>query len=250
MTTTHNTAVYDRWAARLLVGLALGAFVLSYAGMYALALDSGYGWLSILWPLVTETAVVIFSLVYLVAKLKGYHNRTLMPLIVACTGLSVVFNIAHAPVVDYLSRAAWALPPLILFAAFKTYVWLIEQDTNRAGAIATIAELTARIGADRQAAEQLSRQIDNLTAKRDTLKAEVSVMRTQAGGNGPRFSEATIDKARVIFADRPGITGSAMGRAVGISERKGRDLLKLVRAEAGPVNGAGPARVFTNGGGS
>ena len=79
-------------------------------------------------------------------------------------------------------------------------------------------------------------KIDTLTTKRDALKADLSAMRTQANGHTPRFSETTITKARAIYADSPLISGSAMGRAVGISERKGRDLLKLVKAEVGPID--------------
>lgn len=170
--THHNTATYDRWVARLLVGLALGAFVLSYAGMYALAIDSGFGWLSILWPLVTETAVVIFSLVYLVAKLKGYHNGYLMPLIVICTGLSVTFNIAHAPVANYLSRSAWALPPLLLFCSFKVYIWLVENDTNREGAITTLTELHDQLREMTAKSDSLTNTIEHQEAKLNDILSQ------------------------------------------------------------------------------
>src|SRR5688572_19541239 len=115
----------EKWTGNLLVFLAVGAFVLSFAGMYAVAVDAGYGWLSYLWPLVTESAVVIFSLLYLVAKLKDYENKYLMPVILGCTVLSVLFNVWHSPKTDYLSRAVFALPPLFLFAAFKGYLWKI-----------------------------------------------------------------------------------------------------------------------------
>lgn len=133
----------NHWTGKLLVFLAFGSFVLSYAGMYTVAVDAGYGWLSFLWPLVTETAVVIFSLVYLVAKLNNYNNRWLMPLILGCTGLSVLFNVGHVPQEDIFARAVVALPPLFLFAAFKTWIWKIEQDTRRHQVLATTAQLQA-----------------------------------------------------------------------------------------------------------
>lgn len=139
-----DTQKIEHWTSKLLMFLAFGSFVLSYAGMYAVAVDAGYSWLSFLWPLVTETAVVIFSLVYLVAKLKGYENRWLMPLIVGCTALSVAFNVWHSPKADYLTRSVVALPPLLLFASFKMWIWKIEQDTKRQGAIVGIDELNSR----------------------------------------------------------------------------------------------------------
>jgi hypothetical protein len=157
--TPIKTDTLEKWTANLLIFLAVGAFVLSFAGMYAVAVDAGYGWLALLWPLVTESAVVIFSLLYLVAKLKGYDNKYLMPVIIACTALSVMFNVWHSPKTDYLSRAVYALPPLFLFAAFKGYLWKVEQDTKRAGLVRSVTEL--------------SELRDLLTGELDTLRVEV-----------------------------------------------------------------------------
>lgn len=177
------TAKLEKWTGWLLVFLALGAFVLSFAGMYAVAVDAGYGWLAWLWPLVTESAVVIFSLILLNAKLDGYVNKYLHPVIIACTALSVAFNIWHAPGADLLTRAVVALPPIFLYTAFKTWIWKVEQDTRRAGLVTTLDTLTKE--RDRLTAEldtmrgELSQERDRLTQERDNLAGQVDTKRAE-----------------------------------------------------------------------
>jgi hypothetical protein len=193
--TPIKTDTLEKWTANLLIFLAVGAFVLSFAGMYAVAVDAGYGWLALLWPLVTESAVVIFSLLYLVAKLKGYENKYLMPVIIACTALSVVFNVWHSPKTDYLSRAVFALPPLFLFAAFKGYLWKVEQDTKRAGLVRSVTELS-------ELRDLLTGELDTLRAEVVTLagqieQAKAQVLTIQAGQIGEMSRSVTeLNEAR------------------------------------------------------
>lgn len=206
-----KTDTLEKWTGNLLIFLAVGAFILSFAGMYSVAVDAGYGWLSALWPLVTESAVVIFSLLYLVAKLKDYENRYLMPVIVGCTILSVVFNVWHAPS-DLLSRAVYALPPIFLFAAFKGYLWKIEQDTKRQGMIASLLELTRQLeerttalekaqAEERQLsaiAENTKRQIEEAKAELQQLQAAIEAGKVQQiAGNIQEMNEARQAKIEV-----------------------------------------------------
>ena len=176
-----NINKIEQWTGSLLVFLAVGAFILSFAGMYAVAVDSGYGWLAGLWPLVTESAVVIFSLVLLTAKLEGYRNWTLSPIIVTCTVLSVAFNVIHAPNDQWLTRAVVALPPIFLYAAFKTWIWKVEQDTKRAGLIKTIDNLVTEIdtvNAELQdkvsELDKVSGQVEQQQDKLDDILADIS----------------------------------------------------------------------------
>jgi DNA repair exonuclease SbcCD ATPase subunit len=124
-----------------------------------------------------------------VAKLKGYENRWLMPLIVGCTGLSVAFNVWHSPKADYLTRSVVALPPILLFASFKMWIWKIEQDTKRQEAIISIDELNERFTRlqldlsdfEREADQKRQRsqnKLDQLAQHRDTLQAEIDNLMT------------------------------------------------------------------------
>lgn len=155
----------EQWTGSMLVFLAIGSFILSFAGMYAVAVDSGYGWLAWLWPLVTESAVVIFSLVLLSAKLDGYKNSALQPIIITCTALSVGFNVLHAPNDNVLTRAVVALPPIFLYAAFKTWIWKVEQDTKRAGLVKTMTDLATEIDTVNGELQAKVSELDKLTGQ-------------------------------------------------------------------------------------
>jgi len=207
----NNTHKLEQWTSWFLVALAVGAFVLSFAGMYAVAVDAGYDWLSFLWPLVTETAVVIFSLVYLVAKLKAYHNRWLMPLIVACTSLSVAFNVVHAPAPDLLSRSVVALPPLLLFAAFKTWIWKVELDVTRQNAVVSIDELNDTFTKLQLEFSQFERDAEQ---QRDTLTAQVERERE-------RLADILSDQREAKRAtNRANVEEMNAARATKIEERR------------------------------
>jgi hypothetical protein len=179
MTKIQVSPNLERWTSWLLVFLALGAFVLSFAGMYAVAVDAGYGWLAWLWPLVTESAVVIFSLILLTAKLDGFHNHYLHLMIVGCTSLSVLFNIWHAPNSDLLTRAVVALPPIFLYAAFKTWIWKVEQDAKRAGLVMTLDNLRQDIDAVNAELQEHVQELDQLGQERDTLTGQIEALTVQ-----------------------------------------------------------------------
>ena len=122
----------DKLTNWLLLALAITSGIISYVGMLYVARDAGMGyWLSWLWPAITETAVVIFSLTLLKAKIRGYATWWLKIIIYSCAGMSSVFNVIHAPEQDWLSRAVWALPPIFLLASFETWIWQIEQDVKK-----------------------------------------------------------------------------------------------------------------------
>ena len=201
-----NATKIEQWTSKLLVFLAVGSFILSFAGMYAVAVDSGYGWLAWLWPLVTESAVVIFSLVLLSAKLDGYKNNALQPMIITCTVLSVGFNVLHAPNDKLLTKAVVALPPIFLYAAFKTWIWKVEQDTRRVGMVKTLADLRQNIDDVNSELQEQVAELDKVTHQRDilsqqleTLKAERETLeRDKTGSNLGNVSEMNQAKQQKI----------------------------------------------------
>ncbi|MCB0175803.1 MAG: DUF2637 domain-containing protein [Anaerolineae bacterium] len=195
----------ERWTGSMLVFLAIGSFILSFAGMYAVAVDSGYGLLAWLWPLVTESAVVIFSLVLLTAKLEGYKNNALQPMIVTCTVLSVVFNVLHAPNDQWLTKAVVAFPPIFLYAAFKTWIWKVEQDTKRAGLVKTMTDLVTEIDTVNGELQDKVSELDKLTGQIETLKAERDALKGDISETFPRNVQKMTDltaKRQTQAADR------------------------------------------------
>lgn len=223
-----NTQKIDIWTSRLLTALAFAAFVLSYAGMWSIATDAGYHpYLAFVWPAATEAAVVIFSLVYLASKLHGYRSYWIMPLIVGCTILSASFNVYHAPQPDWFLRLVWALPPLLLFAAFKTWIWKVELDTRRLTTVTTLADLRAEAERARVATAALRAEVETLTGKRDAAKSELDQLRKekrQASYVG--ITDDTRAEAAVILSERSDISGAELGRLLGKSDTTGRRLKK------------------------
>lgn len=223
-----NTQKIDTWTSRLLTALAFAAFVLSYAGMWSIATDAGYHpFLAFVWPAATEAAVVIFSLVYLASKLHGYRSYWIMPLIIGCTILSASFNVYHASQPDWFLRLVWALPPLLLFAAFKTWIWKVELDTRRLTTVTALADLRAETERARAEAAGLRADIEALTAKRDVIKSELDQLRKEKKQSSyTGIGDETRARAYAILAERSGISGAELGRLLGKSDSTGRKLKK------------------------
>jgi hypothetical protein len=229
--------------------------------MYYLAEDAGFSWLSFLWPLVTEAAVVIFSLVYLVSKVRGYKNMYLMPLIMLCTAISVGLNVAHAPTVGIVNAIAWSLPPLLLFGAFKTWIWITEQDLIRLNMIKSLDDLDEEFTSiqldlsqfereAKQTRQSITSEIEALAAKKTALEAKIDELKAEQREIKRDFSTSVGDETRYqawqILAERPDISGAALGRKLGKSDSLGRRLKRefegLSQEEAEPVvyvNGRG-----------
>lgn len=222
--TNRSTDRIDQWNSWLLIFLAGSSFILSYAAMYALAEEAGIFWLLVwLWPLTTEAGVVIFSLALLRARLHGYDSRLLYWLILLCTGLSVVFNVSHAPS-DLVKRAVFALPPLFLLLAFKTLLWQMEQDSRRSGLVTALSdlvtqreqaatelhELQVKLTGER---ETLTGEIDTLAGQRDRLSSELAALREQVSQMAKQVKESPRSEtvSRSSKADR--LEGKEMTRS-------------------------------------
>jgi hypothetical protein len=100
-------------------GLAAGAFLLSYDALHQLARTSHVpAVLSWLWPVIVDGFIVVASL----AVLQAVHTerRALYPwlLVLGFSGLSVTFNVLHAPT-NLVAQLVAAVPPLALVLSFE-----------------------------------------------------------------------------------------------------------------------------------
>jgi outer membrane murein-binding lipoprotein Lpp len=257
----RSTDRIDQWNSWLLIFLAGSSFILSYAAMYALAEEAGIFWLLVwLWPLTTEAGVVIFSLALLRARLHGYDSRRLYWLILICTGLSVAFNVSHAPA-DLVKRAVFALPPLFLLLAFKTLLWQVEQDSRRLGLVTALSDLAAerdKVTSEihelqvkqESSREALTAELDTLAGQRDRLSSELAALREQVNQmakqvkEGPKAEAVTRSKSKVdrLEGKSPervrqlrgeGLTWLQIADQLGVSESTAKRLYNQVE----PVNG-------------
>jgi hypothetical protein len=111
------------WLVGVLITLAsVVAFGLSYRGLFEWALH--HQWpvaVAVFFPLLIDVLIVVCEVILFVAAIDGdtpWHVRALAWLVLLVfTGISVVGNADHAATANALSRAGFALPPLVLAVA-------------------------------------------------------------------------------------------------------------------------------------
>lgn len=234
--------------------VTLAGIVLSYEALLDLAskagsINPGLTWL---WPLTLDALAVVASLNVLWAEIRKERDDYAWGLVIAFTLLSVIFNAVHAGLTNLLTLHSLApavvagvigvLPPVAAAFALHLLVRLLRRVLERIGVIAGLTALRdqmSQVSADltRVKAEaaatrvELERQTADLTAKRNALQAELAELRREKrcealiDPDAPaQPSEAIIERARQILAQRSDISGSELGRLLGRSESLGRRL--------------------------
>ncbi|MCQ3980229.1 MAG: hypothetical protein DPW09_42990 [Anaerolineae bacterium] len=241
-------------AAAGVLFVILAGIVLSYEALLDLASRTGsiHPGLTWLWPLTLDALAVVASLNVLWAEIRKEHDSYAWGLVIAFTLLSVIFNAAHAGLTNLLALHSLApavvagvvgvLPPIAAAFALHLLVRLLRRVLERISVMAGLAAL--REQASQAAAEltrvkaeaaailvELERQTADLTAKRDALQTELAELRREKRREGlldpdapAQPSEAIIERARQILAQRSAISGSELGRLLGRSESLGRRL--------------------------
>ncbi len=240
---------YRTSAAGVLV-LAAAAFTLSYDALHQLALDSrvrpALAWL---WPVVIDGTIVVALLTVLAARRAT--ARASYPWVLAglFSAASVAFNIAHAPDRP-VARLVFAMAPVAL--VLTTHL-LMQQATWRhqrppmAGQVPTSAAPGGRPAAAADTAV-MTGHATAMGAPQPDMGAAVAghepaiaVPRGEAAGQelGPEARAQRIYEQHQAAGAR--LSGAALARHAGISERHGRRLLAEFRAqEADRRNGDGP----------
>jgi uncharacterized membrane protein YdcZ (DUF606 family) len=217
-----------RWTYRIsatgVLVLAGAAFTLSYDALHQLALDSrvrsGLAWM---WPVVIDGTIVVALLTVLAAKRANARTSYPWTLAGLFSAASVAFNIAHAPDRP-VAQLVFAMAPVAL--VLTTHL-LMQQASWRhpRPAMAGQAPNPATPGGRPQAAP-------NTTAMAGSRPAMVVPMAGLAGQEPD--PEA---KARRIYEQHQAagarLSGAALARHAGISERHGRRLLAEFRAQEG-----------------
>ncbi|GIK37605.1 MAG: hypothetical protein BroJett011_14380 [Chloroflexota bacterium] len=248
--------------------------VLSYNALWDLASTAGsinYN-LAWLWPLTLDALAVVASLNVLWAEIRKERDGYAWSLVIAFTLLSVIFNAVHASLSNLLalhpltpvvvSGVVGVLPPVAAAFALHLLVSLLRRVLERVSVIAGLAGLrdqVNQVSADLAQAKaeaeaglnELERQTVDLTAKRNTLQAELAELRKQKRREAlidpdapAQPTEALIERARSILAQRSDISGSELGRLLGRSASLGRRLKQqLAPTITTNGNGHGPVEV-------
>ncbi len=156
--------------AALVLFLAVGAFVLSYDALKALALNNGVtSGLTWLWPLLVDGAIIIFSLAVLRGSLLGERVRYPWALVILFVALSIGFNIVHAQN-TLLARVIAAVPPVALALSFELFTGQLKAKVTRRGVVTTLSELEAMTGQKQLELDDLVAQIEQATTQENTLE--------------------------------------------------------------------------------
>lgn len=241
-------------AAAGVLFVTLAGIVLSYEALLDLAsragsINPGLTWL---WPLTLDALAVVASLNVLWAEIRKERDSYAWGLVITFTLLSVIFNAVHASLTNLLALHSLApavvagvvgvLPPVAAAFALHLLVRLMRRVLERISVVVGLTELRSQmsqVSADlaqvkAEAAAtlvELERQTANLTAKRNALQAELAELRRETRCEAlidpaapAQPSEAIIERARQILAQRSDISGSELGRLLGRSESLGRRL--------------------------
>lgn len=264
-------AVTTAAAAAGVLFVTLAGIVLSYEALLDLAsrtgsINPGLTWV---WPLTLDALAVVASLNVLWAEIRKERDGYAWGLVIVFTLLSVIFNAVHASLTNLLALHSLApavvagvvgvLPPVAAAFALHLLVRLLRRVLERISVMAGLAELRqqmsqvaadlARVKAEAAATlVELERQTADLTAKRNALQAELTELRREKRREAlidpdapAQPSEAIIERARQILAQRSDISGSELGRLLGRSESLGRRLKQqLAPMSATNSNGHGP----------
>jgi hypothetical protein len=226
-----------RWTYRVsaagVLVLAAAAFTLSYDALHQLALDSrvrpGLAWM---WPVVIDGTIVVALLTVLAAKRAAASTGYPWTLAGLFSAASVAFNIAHAPDRP-VARLVFAMAPVALVLTTHLLMQQASWRHQRSAMAGQVPNLSGPGGRAPAGPDTAAAMAGHAPA---TL-----IPRTGPAGHAPD-PEA---KARRIYQQHQAagtrLSGAALARHAGISERHGRRLLAEFRAqEADRRNGDGP----------
>lgn len=183
--------------AALVFLLALGAFVLSYAALWEIALTYGLpARLAWIWPLLIDFALIVFSLAVVRASLRG--ERTFWPwlLVAIYTIATVTFNIIHAPN-HLIAQIIAIVAPVSLFLSFETLMGMLKSEVKRSQTMLRLSELQAQLT---EVQNRFNRQQAELERTMTQRQAEFDTMVQQQQAELDRLM-SQIEEKRTQLAD-------------------------------------------------
>jgi Protein of unknown function (DUF2637) len=227
---------------------------------------AGWGWM---FAATIDGFVLAALLTSLSLSLQGDHGAApwaVRLLAVTAAGISLVFNLQHVPA--GMARWGAAVPPVAVLAGLEVLLLQVRRAANRQGTAEMLLPAVALArGVDAHWHAAAIQQPDApaqpgvpspKAAERNRAAARPAVGDAQTAATPALplgLSEATAaeaaarQQARQVYdqqtAARQRVTGAALGRAIGRSERYGRLLLAEFRAQdegSVPRNGDSAAR--------
>lgn len=166
----------------LTIGLAGAAFTLSFNSLTELAKQQGLS-VPVLFPLILEGGLIVFSLTALTRSLEGQSTRFQWALVIGSSLTAMSFNIAHAPT-SIMARTMWAIPSMVLLLAFENLLTQLRYRVNRQAAAADLAGLNKQVSEKAAKVDRLNKDLDSLVAKIHATQLEAAKVTAIDTGNG------------------------------------------------------------------
>ncbi|MCP4409469.1 MAG: HTH domain-containing protein, partial [Gammaproteobacteria bacterium] len=168
-----------------------------------LAIDHGIS-IPVLFPLVVEAGVVIFSLNALYRSIHGERVIWQWCLVIGSSLLAGAFNVLHARP-DMVSRIMAAMPSLFLLLSFETFLSQIKYSVTRVNVVQSITHLTDALNTKQQ-------ELDTLV---DTKQQELDSLGNQTVklNHGIEQAKATLTQLRQEIKQLEGVHSSSIAHA-------------------------------------
>ncbi|MFC1975675.1 DUF2637 domain-containing protein [Chloroflexota bacterium] len=174
--------------------LTLFSFILSFNALTALATIHGIS-IPMLFPLIVEAGVVIFSLNALYRSLHSEPAKWQWCLIIGSSLLAGTFNVLHAQP-DVVSKVMAAMPSLFLLLSFETFLGQVKHAVKRSSAFQSIEQLMDELNTKRV---ELDTLIEQKQQEMDSLIKSKQVELDQLNGEADQLN-SSIERAKEILA--------------------------------------------------
>lgn len=183
-----NTTKLIAWLTAITVAIiAVLSFTLSYAALYEMALNNGYSVaLAMIWPLLIDAPLVVFSLATVNAYLRNESTVKQWILVGVYTLLTIFFNALHAPIGDIIPDSIITIMPLIvaiiapisLFFSFELLMQQLKNSVKRSELYKSIKDLEEKLKvklleyetAIKEAQENYNQSVENYTRDYNSTK--------------------------------------------------------------------------------
>jgi hypothetical protein len=250
----------DWWLRRFLGGV-LGAMTLVTCAVGALAFYTSFeairayaersqgiapqhAWVV---PLLVDSFIVVatFADLWLSTRPRRSWLELAAPkaLLAGAALVSFVLNIAHAEHADWAARGVAAIPPAALLLSVELVLMIVRRAVGaRTIRLAAPAPAPAERGAAMQPAGSGGSDASQPT-RHAPGRHQPPARRPAGQADGPRR------RALAVLQHDPGISGGRLGRAVGMSERWGRNVRPVLVAELAATSGTSMGTPGGNGDG-
>jgi hypothetical protein len=211
-----NTKLIAWLTGGLTLLMAVFSFILSFNALTDLAAKNGVS-IPLLFPLVVEAGVVIFSLNALYRSIHGESAKWQWGLIIGSSLLAGLFNVIHAQS-DLVSRIIAAMPSLFLLLSFETFLGQVKHAVKRSYLVKSVTELLAELNATRVELDSL------LTAK----QAELEMLTQQANQLNITIeqSQVTLNQLRQEIEQAKTVQSSSLERTKDVKTKRDAQVIE------------------------